>query len=87
MAMNLKRKEAEAQRLLQDTEEGPSNSSAASKEAASLTVSPGGMKAIVINGMSPPKQYHPPPASMPAFMDSNEFGHVKKLTRKTSLKV
>ena len=79
--MNLKKKEAEAQKLLQGQQD------ASMFESEPMLVSPGDTKAIVINGRSPPRSQQEPPASMPAFLDRNEFGHVKKLSRKTSLKV
>lgn len=84
MAMDLKKKEAEAQRLLGSQDKDHDHTTEkASTEA--LTVSPGGTRAIVINGRSPPKGL--PPASMPTFQVKNDFASSKKLNRKTSLKV
>ncbi|CCG81451.1 Nitrogen catabolic enzyme regulatory protein [Taphrina deformans PYCC 5710] len=83
MAMDLKRKEAEAQRLLHPEAEDEHTTM---YDLATTTISPGGTQSIVINGRSPSKQGNMPAASMPTFKDSNEFAHVNRSVRKTSLK-
>lgn len=80
MAMNLRKKESEPGKW--STTSGQNADS-----ADSLSISPGGTEAIIINGHSPPKTFNCPPASMPAFPNRNEFGTKKTLVRKTSLKV
>lgn len=85
MAMDLKRKEAEAQRLLYTT--GSNGHDTGMLDLNDMTISPGGTQAIVINGRSPSRQSNLPAASMPAFVEGNEFGHINKVVRKTSLKV
>ena len=84
MAMNLKKKEGEAQRLLHNSGDRPKSLILSTD---SVTISPDDTKAIIIHGRSPSDSYVVPPASMPVFLESNEFGHVRKLNRKTSLKV
>lgn len=85
MAMNLRKRDTDSQKAMPVPKTAKGLHTAHSEEA--LTVSPGGTKAIVINGHSPPKLYRCPPASMPAFAEHADFGEVKKLVRKTSLKV
>ena len=79
MAMDLRRKEAEAQRLL-------ANEKPKGDEQTAMGLSPTEAGAIVINGQSPPRNRQLPAASMPAYRENTDFGYVKKLTRKTSLK-
>jgi hypothetical protein len=77
--MNLRKKELDSQKLLNSTDIKP--------EVEPMNISPTDASAIVINGQSPPRSKQVPPASMPAFRENSDFGYVKKLTRKTSLKV